>query len=443
MKELFRLENLGRGSSLHNYSLTVFEADIFCIQSPQEDSLLALAELMGGKAAPETGQFFFRGHKVEKLSEKKALAQGVYVISSEDAYPETMSVMDFLGDIRPMFTLLSHKKEGKDLEAFFHAQQIELDPATPLWKLDGIEYFKLRLLKAKKTGASLVVLHIGGVDIAGIIAEELMRMIVDMNRQGTTFLILSHFFSPVFEIATRIQYLYQGRPRKEWDRISPSVRQRLQYGDNLSDVKRGERDAKLFLGIYDYEWDPRQNIWNYLEWLRQENRDLWERMFPANLPCEGDGYVDGVAVIPRNSQNMLLENLSIGENITILARERVCYGATNIVNRRLQRKLAETVCEKFGLPRPSRTVGSLNEAQRKILSIVRFEILRPSVIFLEMPYQGVAPEHAKLIERCLYALAEKNIKVVYSSQSQEAMAADCREIWHIHHGKVQNMPPFA
>jgi hypothetical protein len=43
---------------------------------------------------------------------------------------------------------------------------------------------------------------------------------------------------------------------------------------------------------------------------------------------------------------------------------------------------------------------------------------------------------------CLYALAEKGIKIVYSAQSPEAMAGDCREIWHVHHGKVQNMTPF-
>jgi ABC-type sugar transport system ATPase subunit len=442
MKELFRLENLNMGSCLRNYNATVFESDIFCVQSPQEESLVALTKLLGGQAAPETGQFVYRGHRVEKPDEREALKRGVHVLSAADAYPENLTVTDYLDDIKPMFSPLSRRRERERTAQFLREEHVSLDPDAPLWRLDGNEHLKLRLLKAKRAGAKLVVLRIGGEAVADAAMEELMQMIRAMNRDGTTFFILSIFFSPFFALATRTQYVRDGRVLKEWDSIPPTALQRLRYGDNLSDVKRDGENAKLFFGIYDSGLDPRQDIWSYLEWIRAENLGLWGRMLAVDVPEAGSGYKNGVAVIPRDSQNLLLENLSIGENLSILAKTRVCYGGSSVVNRRLHRKLVESVCERYGFPKPSKPISALDEGQRKILSIARFEILRPSVMFLELPYQGIGPENVRRMRDCLYALAEKGIKIVYSAQSPEAMAGDCREIWHVHHGKVQNMTPF-
>jgi ABC-type multidrug transport system ATPase subunit len=229
---------------------------------------------------------------------------------------------------------------------------------------------------------------------------------------------------------------------KEWEQIPPSAQQRLIYGDKLSDVKSVGTNAKLLLGIYNYEWDLGENIWSYLNRIREANPAIWERTFAVEIPNEGCGYADGVAVIPRNSQELLLENLNIGENISILARQRVCYGKSDIVDRHLQRKLAEDICRKYGFPKPSHSLKELNEIQRKLLSIVRFEVLHPTVIFLETPYQGIRPEEADTIRKCMYGLAEKHIKIVYFSQSLENMARDCREIWQVYENKVQNLTPF-
>lgn len=132
---------------------------------------------------------------------------------------------------------------------------------------------------------------------------------------------------------------------------------------------------------------------------------------------------------------MLFEELSVGQNLTIMASKRVHYGCIPIINRRIQRKMEEIFCAPGYIPKGETDIRNLTGLQRKILSIERLAILRPSVIFLEFPYYDVGFAQAGMLRSYLRSLVKRKIKVVYFSKTLESMMLDCKTIIHTQNGK--------
>lgn len=442
MKEILRVEKIKLENWLYDYSLSIHQGEMLCVHSPSDTSINCLMDVLSGERKPDSGQIYVDERKAE-YDEAYARKHGIYVLSFKNEYSELSTVLESINPLMPPYRIFSRRKIRDWMKAYFAEEQVAFDPDTEVWRLTGIERKKLGILRAKLQQARLVIINMEREIVEGKMAEELFEMIVRLNQEGMTFLILSCYYTFLMELAGRIQFLHQGRALKEWYGITAEVREKLKYGNFFQMQKQERRTEKNFIGLYDYEWDLQSGFWIYLHTLRKRNPQVWGQYCKVSPPEAGVGYRDRVAVVPKNSQNMLIESLGIGENLTIAAGSRISYGHSSVINPRLQKKVEESFYRNQLLEGHRKRVDSLSDLQKKILSIARFEILRPTVIFLELPYAGISMEEIPVLQEYLNGLVHKGIKIIYFAQSLEHMLLDCSVIIQTQNGQSAKIDTFS
>lgn len=436
MKELFRAEKIKCDYWLEDYNLSIYQGDILYIQCVSDKSSDCLSDVVTGNRKPDAGRIFVEEKSIGNYNAAYAASKGICEASLKDNYAGEETVAQALSPMEPFYHLFSGRKMVKQVQEIFDTEGLSIKAEDSLSELTKTDRRMLDLLKAKLLKAKLVVMNISGEVMEGKQARRLGSAIRKMCGEGMTFLIISGNYSVLAEYACRIQLLHLGRAVKEWTRDIPDeVFRQLRYGIF---VRQGQPDEveRSLTGLYDYEWDTQRSFWEYLSCLRENNPGVWDEFLGGGLPQEGTGYFKGTAVVPGSSQDMLFEELSVGQNLTIMASKRVHYGCIPIINRRIQRKMEEIFCAPGYIPKGETDIRNLTGLQRKILSIERLAILRPSVIFLEFPYYDVGFAQAGMLRSYLRSLVKRKIKVVYFSKTLESMMLDCKTIIHTQNGKT-------
>ncbi len=444
MKELFRAESIKCDYQLEDYYLSVYQGEIIYIQCVSDKSPECLCDIITGNRKPDQGRIFINEERIKDYNAAFAAGAGIYAASLKDNYEGNQTVAQALAPRKPFYALYSEKKLARRVEEAFKGKEIGLHADDFIFELNGMERKMLSLIRARALGAELIVIPVNGEVVEGKAAIALGALIRDMNREGVTFVIVSCNYSVLAEYAHRIQLLYLGRAVKEWTHGLPSaiqetVLEQLKYGSFFARQGQQGEAERNFTGLYDYEWDVQRSFWEYLRSLRENSREIWDAYLGGEVPEEGVGYYKGTAVVPGNSQDMLFPELSVGENLTIGASKRVNHDRIPFINpriqRELERRLEEIYHETGQTPGREEDIRNLTGLQRKILSIERVAILRPKIIFLELPYYDVGYAQVGELRSYLSGLVKRKIKVVYFSKTMENMILDCKVIIHTQDGK--------
>lgn len=426
MKELLRIEYGSLNHSLSGYCLSVYEGDVMYIQSFSDKSLHCLLDVLLGRRTLDSGKIYFREKEISRFDSNLAREYGIYAVTFGMEFAENMSIAENLKPVRPPFRLYSARKNRKQIQAYLEQAGIGLDAQMPVWKLTEGERKKLGVFRAKLFGSSFVILDMTSTQLEDRIAEEICGMVRAMRQEGMTFLILSSRYTPVAEAANRMQYISRGYDRKEWRNLSGNVRETmaplnlLKTGGGPAAV-RGESAAG---GLYVYDRELSGEVWDYLVRLKEERPDIWDRYIRAEIPPRGEPCAGSTVVIPGESGELLFPSLSVDDNLTIAAGKRIADGKYGLIRRRLQRKLAADYRKEQRLDDSVKYISDLTRVQRKILSVARWELVRPEVMILERPCSDIDAEESAVFNAYLMRLVRRGIRVICLTESQDAPAAD-------------------
>lgn len=308
----------------------------------------------------------------------------------------------------------------------------------PMWQVSDSDQKKLGILRAKLFHASLTVIDLTDIVLEGVALEEITQMILRLHSSGMSYLILSPRYSRLAEIATRIQYMHRGKDVKEWGRLTDSLRRQLQGQIEFLPISAAQRsrspEERKLTGLLDFEWDTNRDFWRYLREFKDRNPEIYRREIGLEIPADGVGLGREMAVIPENSRDMLLNDLTIGENLTIAVPERVCTSRCGVILSRLQEKLEADFRARFGIDSRIAGVDQLNDLQRKILSVERMVLARPKGILLENPYVTLDLNAIPAFRAYLEQLCGRGFLVCYFSRTDEQMTIDCRKVIRTRNG---------
>lgn len=436
MKELVRIEKGTLGEHLKQYCMTIYEGDIMYIQSFSERSLKVLQDILSGERQLESGRMYLNEKPVNGYNMNAAREYGIYTVTFGREFVDNMSIAENLKPIMPAYRLYSRRENDRRIEAYLKQEQIFHNEKMPVWSLSEGERKRLGVLRAKLFGAKLVILDMTRAQIEGKIADEICYLILKLREEGITFLILSSHYSEISRVATRTQYFSRGRDVKEWGLMTDAQREKLANGDLffLHNGQKEKSNSRIFTGIYDYDWEMSEGIWKFLKYVKEKNPEIWDKYIGAEIPGDGKVYEKDTVIIPRDSADMLLENLSIGENLTILAGRRIATGKYGVIHKKYQQILEEDFYRRMHLKPSVKRVNELSLLQRKILFVSRFELLHPKIIILESPYGDMDWEEMADFEHYLQGLVEKGIRIIYVAQNLERMTQDCHHIINLKKG---------
>lgn len=439
MKEMLRIihamQDDLREDVLHDYNLEVYEGDILYIQGIAGSGIKTLVNVFAGDCNLKRGSLFLYEEEVKDYNRNTAYQYHIYSITAEKDMVDNMTVTENLEAIRylPFPASIYHKRKAeKDIDDYLKKEQVYISADEHLWALTSKERKKLSILKAKIHKAKLIILDVTNDLYEGKEADEICQLIQRANKDGITFVILAEHYTVFAEIANRIQVISNGIDLMEWSKINDHIREKLRYQsaspDSLSRHLGKSKGSRCFFGLYDYEWEMHDGLWEYLNFVKNHNRKIWENEINADIPDKGCSHKNETVLIPRNSAEYLLKNLSIEDNLIISVPDRVSKGRGGIINKNICRYITRKFFEQTGIDPEKNTVEELNGIERKILSIYRWELAHPKVIFLESPYGGMNLEETCLLRNYLNKLSKKGIRIICFSKSLDDLKKDCKKI---------------
>ncbi len=416
--------------ALRDYALEVYAGDIVYVQGDPGSGVRTLVRLLAGDCALQSGRLYLDGEVVSTPGRMTFWRHGLYAVAAEKDLVEGLTVAENLEAIRylPNCLCTYRYEESKARVAdFLRGQGIGVPSDAPVWSLCRSDRLRLSLLKARLHGARLIVLDATRDHYEGQEAQELCEMIRRENRQGISFVIVSECCSAFASIATRIQLVDRGRDMKEWPGLTPRVEELLR-GSAPRRNGGAPEGSRPFLGIYDYAWERRENFWAYLRRLRDANPEIWRVQLHLEIPGDGCCLRGGTVVIPEGSEDMLLGNLSLADNIILPCASRVAANGLGLIRRHVQRSMEARFRQRFGLASGVRCIDELDRVNRKILSIYRYALLHPDTMVLESPYAGMVSDEVERLRRYLRELAEGGMRIVCFSKSSDIFSADCAAV---------------
>ena len=205
-------KDFGKLRAVDNLSLSFEEGEIRGLIGPNGSGKTTLMNLISGIYKPTSGEVYFSGKRIDRLSPESITHHGVM---------RTFQVARLFGDMTvlenmliPAFTQGTSKRKAshraKELLDFSLLGRLTHEPAR---NLSGGQCMLLQIVRGfMRQPLRLYLLDEPFAGVHPTIKDVMIRTIQKMNREeGVTFLVVSHELTVVRRLCTRISVLHGGR----------------------------------------------------------------------------------------------------------------------------------------------------------------------------------------------------------------------------------------
>ena len=224
----------GRSQTLHGVSLSVEEKELICVLGANGAGKSTLLKNIAGLVKPRKGVVEFAGRRIDQMSAHQIVREGVTLCPEDKKIFPQMSVLKNL--------LLGAWVHGRDYPRIQKnmAEVFELFPILNERKnqmagtLSGGEQQMLVIGRSLMSNPKLLMLDEPSLGIAPLVVERIFEVIREINRRGTTILLVEQNASISLTTAGRGYIMETGR---------------IVLSGSASTLLQDEKVKKAYLGI--------------------------------------------------------------------------------------------------------------------------------------------------------------------------------------------------
>jgi len=213
MLAMFEIRNLnvhfGVIHALKGISLTVNAGEIVTLIGANGAGKTTTLRTASGLKKPTSGEILFNGENITNLSPQDRVKMGIsHVPEGRRVFP-SMSVLENL----EMGAYLRRDKEGiaKDLEMVYERFPILADRRKQAaGTLSGGEQQMLAIGRGLMSRPKILFLDEPSMGLAPLLVQEIFNIIKDINKAGTTILLIEQNASMALQIADRAYVMETG-----------------------------------------------------------------------------------------------------------------------------------------------------------------------------------------------------------------------------------------
>lgn len=425
MQELIRLQDVtkrnGGRQILKDYNLCLCKGEIWYIQDSNRQGKEYLKRILTGREQIDSGTVCYKGKRLNAGKSMQVLERACFAMENQMPVVEEMSIAENLAVLKPVpfpFRRWDKGRAEKTASDILKEIGISHDPKTLGGSLGREERIGLCIAKAVLSGVELIILN----DPGDIYRESEVVKLGGVMRQyaekGISFLILANKRNAFYEMADRIQVMRGGRDLMEW-RHRTDAPERVEGGPSFGQEVPDDREcAGKIVYMIDREWSGPAYGKAYLEIFKEHNPDVWsacaERLPERTGDCRqkgsywrrGNPIFDGeTAQVPYNSAELLLDNLSLEDNISVcIPGQTKKWGA---IHEKARKVLKREFFERIGRKEEAEFVQDIGLWERKALSVYRWELARPRLLLIDNPFTELNVEEIKLLDTYLGAIRKK------------------------------------
>lgn len=236
MSTLLELKNItvhyGMAEAVRGVSLALAEGEIITLIGANGAGKSTILKTISGVKKPTTGEIWFRGERIDKLSPEKIVARGIAHVPERRRVFPYMSVND---NLKAGAYLRKDSEIGPDLEnVFYHFSVLKQRLGQMAGTLSGGEQQMLAMARGLMAGPRLMLLDEPSLGLAPLLVMEVANIAAEINKQGVGIILVEQNAVLAFRLAKIAYVLETGS---------------IVLEGNTADLLNDQRVKEKYLGI--------------------------------------------------------------------------------------------------------------------------------------------------------------------------------------------------
>lgn len=418
------VKRFGPTVALNGARITIRPGETHALVGRNGAGKSTLVSVLTGLQAPDEGTVTFGGEPAPRPADRDAWRQRVACVYQKSTIIPTLTVAENLFLNRHdhgRSRLISWQATRRRAQELLATWSVDVDPHTPAGELSVEQRQFVEIARALSFGARFIILDEPTAQLDGAAINRLFDRIRDLQRQGVTFLFISHHLQEVYEICDMVTVFRDARhiitapvaelPRADLvaamtgeaaaDRqgerastLTPDAMAALSVhalrGDGYDDVSF-QVEAGEIVGLAGAAGSGRTEVAETVVGLRAaaagEVEIAGRRPRPGSVPA---ALASGAGFVPQDRHHQgFVPDMSIADNATLSVPKRL--GSNGFLSRSRRDRLAERMIENLAIktPGPDLPVSALSGGNQQKVVMARALADDPRLLVLINPTAGV------------------------------------------------------
>lgn len=473
MEPLLRVENISKSfpgvHALCGVTLHVMPGEVLSVIGENGAGKSTLMKILAGVQTPDSGTLWWKGKEVHFNSTSQAMEVGISLIHQELNLAENLSIAEniFLGRLPTAWGIVQTKQMRTRADEYLRRVGLNVPSSTPLARLSIAQRQMVEIAKSLSSDSSLIIMDEPTSSLSAHESQRLFELIGQLKSQGVSVVYISHRLAEVAQLSDRVEVLRDGKnvATLASDQINHQKMVQAMVGRDLNryfpHVPKKSDAVRLKLEDIRVHGRPEHSI--NLEVRSGEivglaglvgsgRTEVIESIIGLGKVLGGSIQVDGkamrlgsirssieagIAMVPEDRRHMgLVTSMSVGENLTLAALERVSrYG---VLLPGADRKVGQSQVDGLRIKTPSlrQIAAYLSGGNQQKIVFGKWIIREPKVLLLDEPTRGVDIGAKQEIYGLMEELAGRGAAILFVSSEMEEILGMSDRAYVMHEGKI-------
>jgi rhamnose transport system ATP-binding protein len=435
--------------ALANASFELRPGEVHALIGENGAGKSTLIKIITGAIERDEGILAVCGKLVDRLTPATARALGIAAVYQQPAIWPDLSVSENIAlaeETGAGWKPINWKARRGRAVALLERAGARIDPDRIVNTLSMPEQQILEIARAIGTDAKILILDEPTASLTTHEVESLFRVIRSLRAQGVGIIYISHRLEEIAEIADRVTVMRDGATvgtfqMHEMDRarlielmvgrpldsvypqrqamvgeIALELRSITSTQAGLHNVSFSVRCGEI-LGLSGLVGAGRTELAETLFGLRRyDSGEIRVDDVPVKIDSPHAAIEHGIGYVPEDRRNHgVVLDMSIVANTSLANLDRVSRAGCIVP--RMESDLADEYIGRLRIKTPSRyaTAGDLSGGNQQKVALARWLAIKPTVLILDEPTQGVDVGSKFEIHNLIAELAEQGVAIVMIS----------------------------
>jgi inositol transport system ATP-binding protein len=424
-----------------------------------------LMKILMGIEIADQGEIIFNGKRLTNLNPEKSLRIGISMIQQELSLQPYMNVAEniFIGE-EPSYpgifsSFIDYNKMHRDAAGLLGKLGIKCNLKTKTINLNISTRQLIEIAKALSRKASLIIMDEPTSSLTTDEAKILFEIIMELKKNNTTIVYISHKMDEIFKIADEITVLRDGKvidsaPKetftmntlvkkmvgRELTKLFPKVKVNL--GDIIFEAKNLTRKGVIYdinlnirkgeiLGIAGLIGAGRTEVARAIFGLdKLDYGEMYMNSKKITIRRPQDAISEGIALVPedRKEEGLILCR-SIKENCSLPSLNSSKRGLFFNLNREKEEAMKMVHSLHIKIPNLDVMTSHLSGGNQQKVVLAKWILVQPKLLILDEPTRGIDIGAKYEIYSIMCELARNGLSIIMiSSELEEILGMSDRVI---------------
>jgi len=450
-------------------SFEVLPGEIHAMVGENGAGKSTLMHLVAGVYKPDEGEIELDGKSLVGLNEHATSLAGVSMVYQERSLSPALNVAEnvFAGRQPTNAAGIIKRREMFDrTREILKDLEVDIQPGALAGDLSPGQQQMVEIAKGLSHELKLLILDEPTSSLTIQEGRHLFRILHRLAERGVSIVYVSHRLAEVFEIASRVTVLKDGRVTgtRETKAVTANDLMALMVGRELSldpDPHRAPADAKVALEVQDLAAEPVEHasftvrygeIVTLAGLVGAGRTEVCQAIFGARPIQGGKIIVDGDELkvtspqaamaagigmlVEERKDNGLFLDFTVSRNV--VAANLPSYTRSGILNDQSSDRSAQEYVKQLRIATPTvkREVRNLSGGNQQKVMLAKWLDRKPKILIVDEPTRGVDVGAKADIYRLLRELAESGIALLVVSSDLPEVLAISHKIVVMSEGRV-------